>query len=118
MRWSGRLFVVAGVKLERYSCVKTGVAGCRATWVIDARQGLQRGTLIPEAEGTVVSDGLLHSPEARASHHLRPHHDVCDLLQQQGNGPALYFESPTRKPKLLQSMVGHANKGHVRTFHN
>lgn len=40
--------------------------------MIDARQGLQGGTLNPEAWGTVVSDGQLHSSEARASHHLRP----------------------------------------------
>ena len=37
------------------------------------------GTHNPEVRGTVVSDGLLHSSEARASHHLRPY--MCYLLQ-------------------------------------
>ena len=36
-------------------------------------KGSQGGTHNPEAWGTVVRDGLLHSSEARASHHLRPY---------------------------------------------
>ena len=49
-------------------------------------RGRKRGTLNPEAWGTVVSDGQLHSSEARASHHLRSY--MCYLLQWQEKCPA------------------------------
>ena len=29
-----------------------------------------------------------------------------------------YFEIPSRRPKAFQSMLEHANTGHIRTFQN